>query len=142
LKFFDKSTFESEYYFFATALDPRYKLWIFEKHTDLFGEGWVKDCRKALVDTLSREYDDGDITITGVTIPSKRASGVEDDWEREMKAMLLDDDITGITANEEFATYLAEARNRMDPLDWWKINAGRFPRLAKMARDYLAIPGM
>ena len=59
-----------------------------------------------------------------------------------MKAMLPDDDVTGITANEEFATYLAEAHNRMDPLDWWKINAGRFPRLAKMARDYLAIPGM
>ena len=142
LKFFDKSTFESEYYFFATALDPRYKVWIFEKHTDLFGEDWVEDCRKALVDTLSTEYDDGDITITGVTIPSKWASGVEDDWEREMKAMLPDDDVTGITANEEFAMYLAEARNRMDPLDWWKINAGRFPRLAKMARDYLAIPGM
>ena len=36
LKFFDKSTFESEYYFFATALDPRYKLSIFENCPELF----------------------------------------------------------------------------------------------------------
>ena len=24
---------------------------------------------------------------------------------------------------------------------WWKVNEGRFPRLAKLARKYLAIPG-
>lgn len=27
------------------------------------------------------------------------------------------------------------------PTAWWKINQGRFPRLANLARKYLAIPG-
>ena len=26
-------------------------------------------------------------------------------------------------------------------LDWWKVNAGRFPNLARMARDVLAVQG-
>lgn len=28
------------------------------------------------------------------------------------------------------------------PAAWWKVNEGRFPRLANLARKYLAIPGM
>ena len=64
-----------------------------------------------------------------------------DDWDREMQAMLPEDDALGVSAEEECAIYLAEARHKMEPLDWWRINVGRFPRLAKMARDFLAIPG-
>jgi hypothetical protein len=143
LKFFDKSTYESEYYFFATVLDPRYKLWIFEKNPELFSPEWVQGCRRSLTETLATEYDCEDgLMITSGSVPSKRRStGAEDDWEKEMQAMLPDDDVTGIPPSEEFATYLAEARTRLDPLDWWRINYGRFPRLAKMARDFLAIPG-
>lgn len=142
LKFFDKSTFESEYYFFATVLDPRYKLWIFDKHPDLFESSWIEGCRSSLIDSLAREYDDDDdLAITSCSVPSKRSATELDEWEKEMSAMLPADDIVGISVDEELATYLAEARNRMEPLDWWRINAGRFPRLARMARDFLAIPG-
>jgi hypothetical protein len=28
----------------------------------------------------------------------------------------------------------------VDPLNWWKINETAYPQIAKMARDYLAIP--
>lgn len=28
-----------------------------------------------------------------------------------------------------------------DPTEWWKVNEGRFPRLASLARQYLCIPG-
>jgi hypothetical protein len=142
LKFFDKSTYESEYYFFATVLDPRYKLSIFESYADLFGKDWIDDCKKALVETLEKKYDvDNEVVITASNVPSKRPASEMDDRDREMQAMLPDDDVTGVSAEEEFATYLAEARNKMDPLDWWRINVGQFPRLAKMARDFLAIPG-
>lgn len=27
------------------------------------------------------------------------------------------------------------------PTEWWKVNEGRFPRLANVARRYLCIPG-
>lgn len=29
----------------------------------------------------------------------------------------------------------------MSPVDWWKLNASRFPRLANLAKQYLCIPG-
>jgi hAT family C-terminal dimerisation region/Domain of unknown function (DUF4413) len=142
LKFFDKSTYESEYYFFATVLDPRYKLSIFESYPDLFSTEWVTDCKRALITTLTNEYDTKEeISITGSNVPSKRPAIDLDDWEREMQAMLPEDDAIGVSVEEECATYLAEARNKMEPLDWWRINTGRFPRLSKMARDFLAIPG-
>jgi len=28
----------------------------------------------------------------------------------------------------------------VNPLNWWKINETQYPQIAKMARDYLAIP--
>ena len=141
LKFFDKSTFESEFYFFAAVLDPRYKLSLFESNPDLFGPEWVAGCRGALIDRLLSDYDtEDDVAITGGNTPASQVTA-EDAWEKEMQAMLPDADVIGISASDEFSTYLAEPRNRMDPLDWWRINRGRFPRLAKMASDFLAIPG-
>jgi hAT family C-terminal dimerisation region len=28
----------------------------------------------------------------------------------------------------------------IDPLEWWKVNESQYPNLARMARNYLAIP--
>jgi hypothetical protein len=36
-----------------------------------------------------------------------------DEWDREMQAMLPEDDDAGVSAEEECATYLAEARNKI-----------------------------
>jgi hypothetical protein len=35
---------------------------------------------------------------------------------------------------------VAAADGETDVLEWWKANATTYPRLAAMARDYLAIP--
>ena len=49
---------------------------------------------------------------------------------------------------EDFMTkldrYLSTARVKDidDPLSWWYENRGTYPRLWRMARDYLTIPGM
>lgn len=32
------------------------------------------------------------------------------------------------------------ANEKTEPLEWWKINEPQFPKLACIARDYLAIP--
>ncbi|XP_031131905.1 zinc finger BED domain-containing protein RICESLEEPER 2-like [Ipomoea triloba] len=44
----------------------------------------------------------------------------------------------------ELEVYLSEAiieeDGEFDLLKWWKVNAGRFPVLSKMARDILAVP--
>jgi hypothetical protein len=41
----------------------------------------------------------------------------------------------------EIALYLKEDVTQLPPLVWWRLNAHRFPRLAAMARDFLAIAG-
>ncbi len=43
---------------------------------------------------------------------------------------------------DEFQIYLLSPTVdvEVDPLQWWKINQYQFPRLSKMAMDYLSIP--
>ena len=43
----------------------------------------------------------------------------------------------------ELDRYLKSPRvkNVKEPLQWWIDNSGYYPRLARMARDFLVIPG-
>ena len=43
----------------------------------------------------------------------------------------------------ELDHYLKSARIKdiKDPLQWWFDNRGSYPRLSRMARDFLTIPG-
>jgi hypothetical protein len=45
---------------------------------------------------------------------------------------------------DELDRYLSTGRikNITDPLQWWIENQGAYPRLWRMARDYLTIPGV
>lgn len=43
------------------------------------------------------------------------------------------------TSQNELTTYLQEAVIDEDSLNYWKMNKFRFPILARMARDYLAL---
>ena len=43
---------------------------------------------------------------------------------------------------DEFTLYLEEkVENVGDPIAWWLTQRNRYPRLSKMALDYLLIPG-
>jgi hypothetical protein len=47
------------------------------------------------------------------------------------------------TVAEELASYLAtRPDSNVSPLEWWSVNTHYYPRLATVARDVLAIPGM
>lgn len=49
---------------------------------------------------------------------------------------------TASTTFPEIVQYLAEKAEdrKVDPVQWWKLNGHRFPTLARMAQDYLAVP--
>ena len=42
--------------------------------------------------------------------------------------------------NVKHSIKLERSNEDTDPLEWWKINENQYPRLSKMARDFLAIP--
>ena len=42
---------------------------------------------------------------------------------------------------DEFGRFVLVPISDVDPLAWWKANEPTFPRLSRMARDILAIPG-
>lgn len=44
--------------------------------------------------------------------------------------------------NSEISSYMDFPALRHDscPLDWWRVNKGRFPQLAKLARQFLCVP--
>lgn len=61
--------------------------------------------------------------------------------------LLLGDNYSSPDATDSEAQvdyYLRDIAPSLDinPLDWWKINASRFPKLASLARHYLCVPGV
>jgi hypothetical protein len=119
----------------ATILDPRYKLDVFKtldwKKRDinaaetLFRNRYKKYTARYEADL---DFQDGseDIIVAG---------GEDEGW-----GLFIDP--TKIGQRDEAAAYLLEPRasGASNPLELWKGMASHFPVLAKMARDYLAIP--
>ncbi|CAE7143516.1 unnamed protein product [Rhizoctonia solani] len=72
VEYFDKSTYDSEYYYFAMVLDPRYKDTLFKANSDmieeLFSANWIADCANALVQTCQEFYS---LSLDGSETESK-----------------------------------------------------------------------
>ena len=55
---------------------------------------------------------------------------------------LTDDCNTAASTADELNEYMKEVVRVSNPLDWWKMNVFQFPRLAKLAQRFLAIPAI
>jgi len=127
-----------------TVLDPRIKDTLFNpRNRDLFLNSWLHDMRAALI-----EYTD----LRNPTDPDVLSSATaEQGAELAVFAGLDMSIVLGAapaapapqTIAEELAAYLAvRVDQSVSPLDWWRENNNRYPRLARVARDVLAIPGV
>jgi hypothetical protein len=60
---------------------------------------------------------------------------LDEEWDRAVKRPRIEEE-------NELDRYLAASTigTRTDILEWWKHNAREYPRLGRIARDYLAIP--
>lgn len=107
----------------ATCLDPRFKLG-FAKD-----EGVVKQLIRGELDKRYPDYQGAS------KAPHDSPSGdafVESVFKRMKSSLLFD----------EFSDYFLspqEPRN-VEPLGWWKSNSARFPKLSKLACDFLPFP--
>ena len=144
--------------FFASILDPRYKLEFVEysvnqMYGDLLGSRMFINL-KAELSTLFDEYLSLHGSSASDSVGSQSSQPVPE-GERHVpgttmslikarfKKYKLESGGIG-SKKTELDIYLAEDivedEGKFDILRWWKLNSERFPILSRMARDILAVP--
>ncbi|KAG8697188.1 hypothetical protein FRC09_008024 [Ceratobasidium sp. 395] len=132
LEFYDKSTYDSEYYYFAMVLDPRFKDSLFRSNetlmTELFSDSWINDCAQSLYDTCNEFYNDADHTSISQPMKELKIDDHDDNdnfsraWEAQLPAYAFDTPSSSLLSTE-IASYLKEGLTKMAPLTGWRLNA-------------------
>ena len=126
----------------STLLDPRSKSL---RCMPLIKREKIQDNIVALMDQTHEEQ----VLQAGVHI--KQEAGQENISQSEPKKPCLMDclapDVVDLTTESETASaeheleaYISEPVRVLDPLIWWRNNASKFPRLAKLAKRFLCVP--
>ncbi|KAH9736897.1 BED-type domain-containing protein [Citrus sinensis] len=141
----------------GTMLDPRRKMllinFLFPKIYGERAESEIERVRKLFVD-LVHEYEVNHLSNSsgGVNGANSQAAGggdsnmldldldeMADEW-----ALFRNENTQNTHSKSELEFYLEEctlpSTSQFDILSWWKNNQGKYPILAKIARDFLAIP--
>ena len=140
--------------FAATVLDPRFKLSNFTKLAieEMYGElnggkAWeaVKTFMHALFEEYKAKYAPSDAS-KHVGAPQSEPTQKREGRKlvsRINKKLRVAGDGEASMSKSEYEKYLHEEnevnRDDFNILKWWKDNAARFPILARMARDVLAV---
>ena len=140
---------EDDIYSVSTLLDPRFKELCFSS-TALTS---VKRTLRSLMRLVSIETPDGATCVISdddddsaqEETPVRKKKCLWDHFDEEVKRKKAEQQLTSEDANEnELTLYLTAGiiSRKEDPMVWWKDNRGQFPTLAKLAREYLAVPAM
>ena len=115
----------------ATIIDPRIKMAYHEREG--WEEEWVRDAKAAIQGAFSA-YDNATM-VQREEVPPKEAS--ETFMARAYKRR-------HVHRTNELESYLGEEEAEhfpeFDVLQWWRRHSTTYPRLSRMARDYLAVP--
>ena len=115
---------------FASLLDPRYKSIIYRQ---IISPDQQANLLSEILDMMRNQ------TVNDLEVPGERP-------EPKKKPKLWDvikgdlSEGTNFSVEAEFQSYIEQPVTISNPLDWWKQNETRYPRLALLARHYLSIP--
>lgn len=115
----------------ATVLDPRYKLNVYDTTQDPIA---LKASAKIAIELAYNEYSRKFATLTAAVHTQQSTEAPPLKKQKRFAPP------SGPQQNE-LTKYLQEDRVGAEesPLDYWRANKIRFPILARMARDYLAL---
>lgn len=124
----------------SMILHPRIKLKLFD--TPEWDEGdadhYKKICRdnyNANYATLSLSGDQTTTTYTGLSL-KRKANELDDEYDR-----YLNDQLSTSNGGHELDMYLLEPTSHVKcALDYWRVNHRKYPHLAMMVRDVMAVP--
>lgn len=137
--------------FVAAVLDPRYKLSLYTKITieEIFGQErgelvWeaINTCVHELFEEYRKLYAPNEQPIEASDLTPKGGPGgkLKEVIAKRMKM----NNGSSSSSKSELDKYLTEenedTERKLNILAWWKAHAHRFPILAHLARDVLAMP--
>lgn len=94
-----------------------------------------RELKRATRSALESKLDDVPLRVQG------RDECLETPAKRPCLSFLISSPSESTAADEELEAYLREkSQPNANPLQWWKDNASRFPTIAHVARQTLAIP--
>lgn len=134
----------------ASMLDPRHKHLSFLTPTGRLTakvklHELVSDLEAATTASLPKD-ELQEISVTPDISQMAQLSKTRSDTNKTM-AMLLGSNYSSSYATDSEAQvdyYLRDIAPSLDinPLDWWRVNGPRFPKVATLAKHYLCIPGV
>ncbi|XP_024984049.1 zinc finger BED domain-containing protein RICESLEEPER 1-like [Cynara cardunculus var. scolymus] len=142
---------------FAAVLDPRYKFQIVEwGYEKVYGHEYKSKLaiiKKKLFSLFNEYVDESHLNKTKVGQPKSRSldsqEGSQDVLDVASASLMMDFDtfsnkVTSQAVKSELECYLEEKlmprANNLNILDYWITHEVRYPTLARIARDILAIP--
>ncbi|XP_037483250.1 zinc finger BED domain-containing protein RICESLEEPER 2-like [Triticum dicoccoides] len=138
IKYFEESFLTS---CLPVIFDPRYKYeYVDFRLTATFGGGaekyltQVNSAMKILFAEYASEF--GNISDEGDEVVEEDGEGTLDDWDKHLRLKRSHN-------SNELQRYLEEdlfpRRRKLDILKWWEIHCPKYPVLAAIARDMLAV---
>jgi len=127
----------SDVYYVAATLDPRTKAVWLQKHLD-------KESYRLILDTVeSKIKNEYDCSNDNEIEEPRSASSSDTDFTKIMLKSMVSETKT-CDVESYYNSPVVNARVKGDDFEWvlawWKENQCTYPRMAKVAREYLAIP--
>nr|KAI8768910.1 zinc finger BED domain-containing protein 4-like [Biomphalaria glabrata] len=139
-------------YSIATLLDPRFKSLVLNENACTEAKAGVLICATRHQNPVTESVTQAHLFSEAVEPPTKKARLAESSLWDCFDELVAQEEASVPTVvkvqsqqdmiNEELSKYLSEPliHRKDDPVLWWKVNASRFPGLAKVAQIYLAPP--